>query len=167
MTLVRGSVVIAALLASASCSSASAKPAAPVGSTTSAAGKVTHVDFADAQFSASTCPKDHALANCFSGAGSATLSGVGRVTIARTVVSGDQKRGAPDGCDPADTTGVLKDARGGSARISGTGTLCGLLAKYTLLVDGGTGSLAGLHITGSITNNGGAESWDVTNLVAP
>ena len=167
MTLVRGLVVGTVLLAAAACGGGSTTPTAAHSSAlTSAAATTTHVDFADSQFSASNCPKAHALANCFSGTGSATLPHLGRVTISRTVVSGDQQRTVPSGCDPADTTGVLKDAKGGTAQISGSGSLCGLLAKYTLVVDRGTGFLAGLRITGSITNNGGAEAWDITNLVA-
>lgn len=168
MTPVRVLAGIAILLSAAACSKGSAeRTAASTGSTTPATAAATHLDFDDSQFSASTCPENHALANCFSGTGSATLAPLGRITIRRAVISGDQKRSAPPGCDPADTAGVLKDAHGGTAQISGTGTLCGLLAKYTLLVDHGTGSLARLRITGAITNNGGAESWDVATLVAP
>jgi hypothetical protein len=122
------------------------------------------VTFDDSSFAAVLCPKEHALANCFSGTGSATLSPLGTITIARTVISGDQKRTAPSGCEAADTVGTLTGADGGKADITGTGTLCGAVATYTLLVDGGSGAFAKLHLTGTIHNDGGAESWDVATL---
>ena len=127
---------------------------------------VAHVDFTDSQFGGSDCPADHPLATCFSGTGTAALPGVGTLHLSRQVVSGDQSRSAPQDCEPADTTGTVKDDHGGTARVSGTGTLCGLLATYSLLVDRGTGSLAGLRVTGTITNNGGAETWDVATLTS-
>jgi hypothetical protein len=121
------------------------------------------VTFDDSSFAAVLCPKAHALANCFSGTGSATLSPLGKITIARTVISGDQKRSAPSGCDAADTVGTLTGG-GGKADLSGTGTLCGAVATYTLLVNGRSGAFAKLHLTGTIHNDGGAESWDVASL---
>ncbi|MDX6245846.1 MAG: hypothetical protein QOE76_3569 [Frankiales bacterium] len=122
------------------------------------------VSFDDSSFGAVLCAKPHELANCFSGTGSTTLPPLGKITMTRTVVSGDQKRTAPAGCDPADTVGTLAGTNGGSAHISGTGTLCGAVATYTLLVDGGSGAFAKLHLTGTIHNDGGAESWDVASF---
>lgn len=144
-----------AILGTASgCGSSHAKPAAFT---------ATHVTFDDSSFASVLCSKAHALANCFSGTGSATLAPLGRISIARTVISGDQKRSVPAGCDAADTVGTLTGAAG-KATISGTGTLCGAVATYTLVVDEGSGSFAKLHLTGTIHNDGGAESWDVVTL---
>jgi hypothetical protein len=151
----RTAAVLFALLGTVSgCGSSHPKPAA---------FKAKVVTFDDSSFASVGCPKTHALANCFSGTGSATLSPLGKISIARTVVSGDQKRSVPSGCDAADTVGTLTGAAG-KANISGTGTLCGAVATYTLLVDGGSGSFAKLHVTGTIHNDGGAESWDVVTL---
>src|SRR3954465_12558526 len=91
MGLVRGLVVAALLVAAAACGGASTQPAAAHTSIVSKAAAATQVEFADSQFSASTCPPAHALANCFSGTGSATLPPLGNVTISRTVVPGDEK----------------------------------------------------------------------------
>jgi hypothetical protein len=151
----RTAAVLFALLGAASgCGSSHPKPAAFA---------ATHVTFDDSSFASVVCPKAHALANCFSGTGSATLAPLGKISIARTVISGDQKRSVPSGCDAADTVGTLTGPAG-KATISGTGTLCGAVATYSLLVDGGSGSLAKLHLTGTIHNDGGAESWDVVSL---
>ncbi len=149
-------VVAAVVLSTASgCGSHPAKPAA---------ASAQHVDFADASFASVLCDKTHILANCFAGTGTATIAPLGKVALARTVISGDQKRTAPAGCEPADTVGTLSGPDGAKAALTGTGTLCGAIATYTLLVDGGSGSFAALHLTGTIHNNGGAETWDITTL---
>src|SRR3978361_912164 len=62
----------------------------------SAAVPKQQVLFPDANFSSVLCPPAHVLANCFSGTGAATIAPLGKVALARTVVSGDQKRSAPD-----------------------------------------------------------------------
>jgi hypothetical protein len=123
-----------------------------------------HVEFGDASFAAVVCAAPHALANCFAGTGTATIAPLGKVSLSRTVLSGDQQRSAPDGCDPADTTGTLTGPGGASASLSGAGTLCGAVATYTLVVKGRSGAWARLAMTGTIHNNGGAESWDVATL---
>ena len=58
--------------------------------------------------------------------------------------------------------GTLTGSDGAKASLSGTGTLCGAVATYTLLVGPRTGSFANLHLSGTIHNDGGAESWDIT-----
>jgi hypothetical protein len=153
--LVRALPLAALLVAANGCGSGQAKPAAAVAH---------HVGFDDSSFGSVLCPEPHTLASCFTGTATATLAPLGKVSIARTVISGDQKRTAPAGCDPADTVGTLTGADGAKAIISGTGTLCGAVASYTLLVDHGTGSFAKLHITGTIHNDGGLESWDIATL---
>jgi hypothetical protein len=144
------------LLAASACGSGYAKPAEAVAQ---------HVSFDDSSFGSVLCPEPHALASCFAGTGTSTLAPLGTVSFSRTVISGDQKRTAPAGCDPADTVGTITRADGAKANLTGTGTLCGAVATYTLLIDGGTGGFAKLHVTGTIHNNGGLESWDVAALV--
>jgi len=121
------------------------------------------VTFAQSAFGGTACPTDHPKATCYSGGGSASIAGVGHVTLDRIAVTGD----GPDpgnGCDYAETTGTLTADDGGSATLSGSGKLCGADATYSLELVGRSGSLAHLHATGTILNNNGAETWDIATL---
>jgi hypothetical protein len=138
----------------------SAKPVASAGPVASAKPATFHVDWMQSDFVQSSCPSAHATATaCFSGTAAGTLPEIGPVALQRTVYT----TGPEDakGCLTAVTDGTLT-ASDGVLTFHATGTLCDQLATYQLTKSSGTGSLAGLTVTGTITNDSGSETWSGT-----
>jgi hypothetical protein len=119
------------------------------------------LDWDQSSFSPMACPAGHPTAVCYGGMAKATLPVAGAVTLRRTVVSEPDTAAGP-GCDRATSDGTLTDATGGTLPLHAEGKLCSLLATYALTTKAGTGSLSGVVIQGTITNNGGAEHWTAT-----
>ncbi len=148
--------------------SSSAKPAAlpttptPSAATPSAAAASVpgafNIAWQDSSFASSGCPAGSAKdAVCYAGSASGQLPVIGTVTLSRSVVTSGPEDA--NGCVNAVTDGTLTSA-GGVLTFHATGNLCtNQVATYTLTSSSGTGTLAGLTVTGTITNNAGDELW--------
>jgi hypothetical protein len=159
----RIAVALATVALLAACSSPTAAPSPTAGPPTPAAtGPVQFtLSWDNSNFSASTCPADHPTAFCYAGTADGTLPIVGHVQLQRRVYTGENTSGATTspGCVTAVTDGTLTADNGATLAIHGVGELCGGLATYTLTSGTGTRSLTGVVLTGTITNDSGAEEW--------
>jgi hypothetical protein len=153
-----------AACSSASPTAANSAPAPTTPAATSAAPTASgptafNLDWDQSDFSQSTCPAAHAASTCYSGTAAGTLPAIGKITLQRSVYATGPEDA--NGCLTAITDGTLTNSTG-ALTFHATGKLCDLLATYALTSSHGTGAFAGVSVTGTITNNAGAETWTGT-----